>query len=103
MSSPTPSWPASDLNMLFGILALQVGFISRDNLIRAMTAWVLDKAKPLGQVLLEQGSLGDDARLLLDALVQKHLERHDGDPRKSLASLSTVGFARDELRQIAGP
>jgi hypothetical protein len=37
----------SDRNLLFGILALQMDFISRDALIAAMNAWVLDKAKPL--------------------------------------------------------
>lgn len=31
----------SDRNLLFGILALQLDFISRDHLIAAMHAWVL--------------------------------------------------------------
>ena len=52
---------SADRNLLFGILALQMDFISRDALIAAMNAWVLDKAKPLGQVLHEQGALGVDA------------------------------------------
>ncbi len=37
--------PNADRNLLFGILALQMDFISRDALIAAMNAWVLDKAK----------------------------------------------------------
>ena len=34
---------STDRNLLFGILALQMDFISRDTLIEAMNAWVLDK------------------------------------------------------------
>ena len=32
--------PTTDRNLLFGILALQLDFISRDALVRAMYAWV---------------------------------------------------------------
>jgi hypothetical protein len=39
---------SSDRNLLFGILALQMDFISRDALIVAMHDWVLDKAKSFG-------------------------------------------------------
>src|SRR5436305_7885748 len=97
--SATRSQPAADRNLLFGVLALQMDFISRDALVRAMNAWVLDKAKPLGQILVEQGGLRSDAHLLLEALVQKHLELHGGDPQKSLASVSSLGPVREQLQQ----
>src|SRR5438094_5731578 len=100
MSDPTPSRPSADRNLLFGILALQMDFISRDALIAAMNAWVLDKAKPLGQILVEQGALRSDAYTLLEALVQKHLELHGNNPEQSLAALSSAGSVRDDLRQI---
>jgi serine/threonine-protein kinase len=89
MSDATPPVPSSDRNLLFGILALQMDFISRDALIQAMNAWVLQKHKPLGQVLQEQGALGASERDLLEALVQKHLQRHGDNPRRSLASVAT--------------
>jgi hypothetical protein len=38
------SHSAADRNLLFGILALQMDFIGRDDLVAAMNAWVLDKA-----------------------------------------------------------
>ena len=41
----------ADRNLLFGILALQMDFIARDALIGAMNAWVLDKARSLGDIL----------------------------------------------------
>ncbi|HJT79146.1 MAG TPA: protein kinase, partial [Gemmataceae bacterium] len=93
--------PASDRNLLFGILALQIDFVSRDALIAAMNTWVLDKAKPLGQILREQGQLADDEHALLDGLVRKHLEKHGNDPQRSLAALSSVGSVRRDLQQVA--
>src|SRR6266851_4721646 len=96
MSDATPSRPSADRNLLFGILALQMDFIGRDALIAAMNAWVLDKAKPLGQVLVEQQALRPDQRAALDVLVGMHLECHQGDPEKSLAALAVaVRLLRD--------
>jgi serine/threonine-protein kinase len=94
---------AADRNLLFGILALQMDFVSRDALIAAMHSWVLAKSKPLGELLLAQGALGPDEHALLEALVQKHLARHENDPEKSLAAVSSFGSVRDGLRQIADP
>jgi serine/threonine protein kinase len=99
----TSSRPAADRNLLFGILALQMDFISRDALIAAMNAWVLEKTKPLGQILVEQGALESDAHALLEPLVKKHLAMHGGDPERSLAVLSSLGSARNALEQIADP
>jgi hypothetical protein len=57
----------TDQNLLFGILALQMDFIDRDALIVAMNAWVLQKATPLGQVLLKQAAIDADTHALLSA------------------------------------
>ena len=46
----------TDRNLLFGILAVQRDFITRDALI-AIQAWLLDKEKPWGQILVERGDL----------------------------------------------
>src|SRR5271157_3500051 len=69
-----------DRNLLFGILALQMDFITREALVAAMHAWVLAKDKPLGEILVEQKALTADSLDLLEALVKKHLAMHDGDP-----------------------
>jgi serine/threonine-protein kinase len=100
---PDPAPAAADRNLLFGILALQMDFISRDALIAAMHAWVLDKAKPLGQILVAEAALRPDNRNLLEALVERHLEMHGHDAEQSLAALSSLGSARQELEQIADP
>ncbi len=97
---PTPS-ASADRNLLFGILSLQLDFISRDALVAAMNVWVLDKGKPLGQILREQGELAEDEHALLEGLIQKHLEKHGNDPQQSLAVLGPVGPLQQDLRQIA--
>jgi hypothetical protein len=92
-----------DRNLLFGILALQMDFISKDALIAGMNAWVLAKTRSLGQILLEQNALTADTHALLEALVQKHLALHGNDPEKSLAALSSVAPVRRDLQPIADP
>jgi serine/threonine protein kinase/Tfp pilus assembly protein PilF len=78
---------SADRNLLFGILALQLDFISRDALIAAMHAWVLAKQRPLGDILVELGALDAGRRALLETLVQEHLKQHGGDVGRSLAAL----------------
>jgi serine/threonine-protein kinase len=90
-----------DRNLLFGILALQLGFLSRDQLIAGMNAWVLEKHKPLGQVLVEQHAFKADTRAALDLLVDKHLERQDHQPEQSLAALSVPSELHQDLGGIA--
>ena len=91
---------SADRNLLFGILALQMDFYGRDNLVEAMNAWGLDKEKPLGQILVERGGLREDVRPVLEALVEKHVELHGGDPERSLKSVDSTRFTIDELRPI---
>jgi serine/threonine protein kinase/tetratricopeptide (TPR) repeat protein len=99
----TAAAAAADRNLLFGILALQMDFINRDQLIAAMHAWVLAKARPLGPILVEQGALSPVDHSALDVLVTRHLERHGNDPERSLAALASAHCAVDELEQIADP
>ena len=96
--SPGPA----DRNLLFGILALQMDFISREQLVAAMNAWVIEKSKSIGQILCAHGALQQPAHDLLEALVQKHLDIHGGDVQKSIAALSSLPPAPGELTQL-GP
>jgi WD40 repeat protein/tRNA A-37 threonylcarbamoyl transferase component Bud32 len=97
-----PAAPA-DRNLLFGILALQMNFISCAALIEAMNAWVQDKQKPLGQILVEHKALAADTYQLVDTLVQKHLELHGGDVQKSLTAIRSVASFQKALEQITDP
>ena len=65
--------PGSDVNLMFGILALQMDFIDRDQLIEAMQAWLLDKSRTLGQILVDRGDLPPPLRDTIDQLVATRL------------------------------
>ncbi len=93
----------ADANLLLGILALQTGFISQEALLAAMHAWILVKDKSLGQILVEQGSLAGEDRPVLEALVQKHVQRHGNDSGQSLASVHALASVGEELRQFSDP
>jgi serine/threonine protein kinase len=93
---------SADRNFLFGVLALQTNLIDRDQLIRALHAWVPHKERPLGEILLEQQALTGERHALLQALVQKHLQLHGDDPAKSLAPFGQTLLSL-ELEQIADP
>src|SRR6516162_8675971 len=91
----------ADRNLLFGILAVQLDFVARDALIAAMHAWVLERSKPLGRILVEQRALSPTRQSLLEQLVDEHQAAHDGDAEKSLAALEGVAAVRDDLRHVA--
>ncbi|HEX6985216.1 MAG TPA: serine/threonine-protein kinase, partial [Planctomycetaceae bacterium] len=98
---PTPA-ASADRNLLFGVLALQMDFVTRDALVAAMNAWAVEKGTPLGDILVRQGALRPELRALLDPLVAKHLEMHGGDPQRSLAAVSSISpSARAALAGVA--
>ena len=92
--------PAADRNLLFGILAVQMDFITRDQLVAGMNAWVLEKHKPLGQILIEQGALDADNRAWLDAGVERHLAKHGDDPEKSLAAVPVSPWLKEQIKSL---
>jgi eukaryotic-like serine/threonine-protein kinase len=91
--STRPAGSVADRNLLFGIFALQMDFITRDQLIAGMNAWVLNKANHLGSVLVEQGALARPNYDLLAPLVEAHIRQHGDDPHQSLAAVGSVGSA----------
>ena len=90
-------------NLLFGLLALQNGVVTRDQLVMAFTVWTAAPGKPLADLLSEQGALCPGHRPLLDALVDAHVKLHGGDPEKSLAALDLNRLTREGLAAAGGP
>jgi hypothetical protein len=70
------SQTATDRNLLLGIRALQMDFISRDALISGMNAWLLEKHRSLDDILEAQGALERTDRALLEPLVRRQIEQH---------------------------
>src|SRR5262245_19010462 len=98
---PRPNAPRRDL--LFGLLALQNGMVTRDQLVMAFTVWTATPGKPLADLLAEQGALRPEHRPLLDALADAHVKLHGGDPAKSLAALGVDRSTRESLAAAGGP
>src|SRR5262249_59389470 len=59
------------------------------------------KSKSLGDFLQEQRALDQDGQALVEALVRKHLEKHGGDPARSLADVHSFPTVRPDLEQMA--
>jgi hypothetical protein len=95
--------PSADRDLVFGLLAVQLHFLTGEQLTAALNAWAAQRDRPLADVLREQAGLADDDRALLAALTEKHLRHHWGDARRSLAGLSSLDLLRHQLEQIAEP
>jgi len=87
---------ATDRNLLFGVLAMKLGFVPRDGLVAAMDAWAASPDRSLGELLVERGELGEGERPLLEMAVDKHLAKH-GDAGRSVVALG----AQSDVRLVA--
>ncbi len=89
-------------DLLFGLLALQNGMVSRDQLVLAFGAWTGSTSEPLADLLARQGALRSEHRPLLDALVEAHLKLHGGEVERSLAALDVNRSTRESLAAAGG-
>ena len=90
----------ADRNLLFGILAFQMDFITRDQLVEAIHAWIADKSKPIEHFLVSKKFLTPSRRSLLGPLVEEHIAQHGGDPQKSLEALISVTPIEGEHQSV---
>ncbi len=95
----------ADRNLLLGILAAQMNLVEGDALKRAMSAWVLEKHRSLGEILVHQGALTPARRILLETLVEEHQEAHRGDAGQCLPTLSvnTLDSLRETIKAVDDP
>ena len=81
----------ADRNLLFGILALQMDFITRDALIAAdERLGPATSTEAAGPILVEQGRWHPGDRALLEPWSRRHIQSHGGDPAQSLAAAGSV-------------
>jgi serine/threonine-protein kinase len=90
----------ADRNLLLGILAQQMDFVTRDAFLAAMNDWTSRKETSLAELLVERGELPGSRRDLLEALVDEHIRVHSDDAAQSLAALSSIGSVLDELAKV---
>ena len=91
----------TERNMLFGMLAAQLDFISQGQFLTAVAAWREQSSKPLIEILRDQDSLTDKDLQLLSDLVEAHVKHHNNDVTKSLGTLTLPNSVRDELSKAA--
>jgi tetratricopeptide (TPR) repeat protein/tRNA A-37 threonylcarbamoyl transferase component Bud32 len=93
---------AADVNhqLLFGMIALQVGLIDQAQLVAAFGAWARDKSRTLADHLAARGDLDADSRPVVEAMVALHLKKHDGDTVTSIASFPAGVFPREPLAAL---
>ena len=92
---------AVDLNLLFGMIALQTNFITREQLVAAFDNWVRDKSRNLGQILISNKALSDEDHDALTRLVTRFTTKHGGDAERSLAAISSIPQVRPDLERLA--
>ena len=63
--------------------------------------WASDKARTLGEILVDQGALTASLRDAVEPMVAAHVERHGGDPARCLAALSSTDQVRGALHRVA--
>lgn len=89
--------------LLLGILALQNGFITKEQLVAAFSAWTSDKSRSLESILMDQGVISESRRTMLAWLAEEHLKQHDNDVGQSLASIDVTPRVKSELEKLADP
>ncbi len=95
LKEPMTVSPEKDL--LFGIIALQMSLVRSEQLVAAVSTWLMDKSHRLDEILVDQGALNEYDRQLLAPLVARHLDNHGGDPQRSFAALGSIGSIADDL------
>ncbi len=93
----------NDRNLLFGILGLQVGFISQTQLVDSMQQWLLEKDRPIEAIIVRNGFMTQQYAEFLTQLVDKHLQLNGGEIEKSIAALSSVHDVRKKLEALDDP
>lgn len=89
-----------DRNLFFGILGLQVGFISQSQLIESMQQWILEKESCIEEIFVRKGFMTQQYADFLEQLVDKHVQLHEGAMEKSFASLSSIHDVRKKLEAL---
>lgn len=87
-------------NLLFVAIALQMDFITREQLIAAARDWTRAKTQTMGGVLVRQGVIEEDTRSLLERLIDKHLEQRGDDSGRKLGAMTSLDSVREDLQQL---
>ena len=81
--------PNASRNLLFGVLAVQMGFCRSDQLVNAMNDWLRERSLSLDEILVKLGILTSRRRELLVQAVDEHLVLHGPVSELSVEAVQT--------------
>src|SRR4051812_12435630 len=102
IGAPLVPHARTEIDLLFGVLALQVGLIDQAALLVAFHARTRDPARSLAQHLVDRGDLAREDRDLVEAMARRHLSKHGGRAEASLAALPVAPSTRLGLAAVVG-
>jgi serine/threonine-protein kinase len=88
--------PDTERDLLFGILAVQMGFISLQAFAEGMQARARDESRPLGEILVGQGALSGPQQDLIETMVQGH----GAASTKECAASGAAGVTREGRERV---
>ncbi len=89
--------------LLYGVLALQLNFVSREDLQVALIAWREERNRSLAQLLVEQQALPPRRRSLLDELFREYLSQYGMDVSRGLEAACAYRPIPADLWNLAMP
>ncbi|KAF0246824.1 MAG: serine/threonine protein kinase [Planctomycetota bacterium] len=90
-------------DLLFGLLALQMNFVSKEQLLECSAVWMNDPQAVLGKLFLDRGYLKPKQHAGVAAMVDAQVDAHEGDPARSLAALKMDQDLRESLLALNVP
>lgn len=92
--------PSAERNLLFAIMAVQVRMAERAVVVGALRAWVRDRSRWIGELLVELAALDADQHDALARLVDAQIRAQGGDPLRSLSRLCETAEARALISEL---
>ena len=89
----------AEKNLIFAGLGLQLGRLSKEQVIRAFTEWLFDKSKSLPEILIHQKALEESQIKILQAAAEAHIQKEGGN-KNALLSLHTVKVLENDLNHL---
>ncbi|MBI2922809.1 MAG: protein kinase [Planctomycetes bacterium] len=90
-------------DLLFGLLALQMNFLSKEHLLEGAAVWMADPKADLPKLLLERGFIKASQHGVIRALVEEQLKANGGDVERSLVAATVDRAVRDGLLGLKPP
>ncbi len=88
--------------LLCAIFAIHLNFITRNQLAAAIAEWIREPVRPIAEILVAQKAIDPRTREIVEDVVARHLEQHQGDVEQSLANLDAKGLIPPELASVLG-